>query len=247
MRKPAIERVLPQRNRTALEGSSERTAVETNQQTIVTTFGHAATKLFELLSPHVDESRIKEIVLRVFPLDMHNQTVEYGQDHVIMMQIDRELKKLFAEPAHQQREKLAESIRSDVSPLEEEAEKNDDKCISVARFCEWLRATRFSEMEELTTDDANQILVNFGYWIGSQHWEQEMEEGELSVETREEKLHVTDIMKLPEAIADWKLDKVSTEAHSRSQQLRAQVQGLFIVTPLVERTVEEKYPIKEGN
>ena len=242
-----IEGVFPLRNRGAQEGSPERATIEAGSKTIETTYGHVATKLFEILSPFFDDQgRVLEIVRETCPAGMHKETVEYGAGHTIVTRVSRYLNACIRESVTRQINEMLEKFREDVRPLGEEAKRNGGS-IPLGRLIYWLKSADLSGAEKPDADRLEKIIQCFGYYVGSGDLGSLLEEKGLSEESRAELISADDIIfELPHAIVDT-VSVCRQEAFLLMREAHERVERLFVVTPCLRYEIEGKYPIKDGN
>ena len=233
-----LNRVFPERNRTALEGSPERSALEENYRDpqIETTYGHIATKVWEILAGQVPADHIKPVVLSLFPTESHRESVLYGAEQMLGSQLDSELRTLFVLPLQISRKQLRETLKREIEPLRAEANKGTLNLSGIRKI---LLETTFSDVGVLKPEQQATVHEELAYAMGREY---ELVEGE-----EQDPLDPKDLNHLPEIIADIKYAELIRAEHEKIDGLIAQMKGHIVLTVETRQQLESKYPIKPGN
>lgn len=244
--KSGIERVFPARNRTALEGSPAREAFESGEHKIQTTFGHVVTKIIEVMTPDGDsvDPTLLTHVLSAWPPDMHAEEIGHGGYHGVLSAVRRILKEMYIFPVEAKGNEMAGHFTKDIQPLLAAATKAPKQCITVGQFCLWLATARFTGLGILSETQRTKLLSEFPSWLQRGYMVEELAGDDVSEETKQELLHVTEVQYLAHALADQCIFDERRKAEKTMKKIIASVEATLVVNDAVRRELFGKLPIQ---
>jgi hypothetical protein len=248
MSESPLEQIFPERNRSALEGSPERSAFEAGERTIRTTFGHAATKVWEMLAPHLSQGEVQRIVLRLFPVESHRDECSEESVHIISRRAEAALRDAFVAPLSEEQLQLARDVSTAVQPLVEEAHAAENGCITLLRLYTWLQTANIDSCGSFDQDRIKALLVYFAYSLCTD-WEKALSQSEgLPDELAGYLLDSHDLEDLfANAFAEHVFAERMKSASKTVADIYQSMLGLFMLTPQLERQLLAKYPIRSEN
>ena len=127
--------------------------------------------------------QIAPVIARVFPVDIRHEFVAQGQDHAIVLQMQKHISDLFGEPLKKERERLERKIQKDLEPLLEKLVASKDQCMAAGEFVDWIHEHMCSSEGPIQKEDMTAILKNYCYFIHRRYWDEEVTDGNLSEES----------------------------------------------------------------